>query len=198
MLVSVTDAALSAQSRSWTSPRRSPTGLPRRHDDIDRLTRFEQPVLLLEPDSAKRVPHFAVRVGQPEIDGARAKRFVQMRQELGAGQIDLGNRPRGRTLRALRHLDPSRGCPTPVCEPYQHGSRRDRFSPIRGHATTERASSRAAHSNSTSDAPQRIPSTIAWRLAARFARKPRPAPARDSEAPISGRNSGPAESWLSD
>ena len=92
--MSVRDPALSAtQSRSWTSPR-SPTGLPRRHDDIDRLTRFEQPVLLLEPDSAKRVPHFAVRVGQPEVDGARAKRFVQIRQQLGARQITLGTPPR--------------------------------------------------------------------------------------------------------
>ena len=53
---------------------------------------LDRTVLLFEPASTQRITYLAVRVGHPEVDTLRAERPVQIGEQLGTGEIHVGNR----------------------------------------------------------------------------------------------------------
>ena len=78
------------------SARRDPVGyerrrLPLRHEHVDGLPGLERTVLPFERDSLQRVAHVTMGIGQLQVDAASAQRLVQVGDELGACEVELGN-----------------------------------------------------------------------------------------------------------
>src|SRR3954451_7184315 len=63
--------------------------LPCRDDQIDGLPCLERAVVFFESDSAQPVADLTVCIGEPELDATGGERSVQIREELGAREIDL-------------------------------------------------------------------------------------------------------------
>ncbi len=63
-------------------------------------------MLFLEPDSAKGVTHLTVGVGDAECNRTGTKVLLEISEELGAGEIDVGTVPSANTTSRIGSVRP--------------------------------------------------------------------------------------------